>query len=107
MLVLASNIATGLLHGLVPASALLGQLLSHFGMPARPWGLVRAQATLALASTEALLQRVPMFADDRPLLESVAVLLKPAYALAGAGLPALFDGILVLGVQSNSIHGGS
>lgn len=46
--------------------------------------LLRVQATLALASTEALLQRVPMFADDRPLLEAVAVLLKPAYALAGA-----------------------
>ena len=40
---------------------------------------------LALASTEALLQRVPMFAEDKPLLEAVALLLRPAYALAGTG----------------------
>ena len=43
------------------------------------------QASLALASTEPLLQRVPTFADDLPLLEAVAILLKPSYALAGAG----------------------
>ena len=43
------------------------------------------QASLALASTELLLQRVPLLADDLPLLEAVAMLLKPSYALAGAG----------------------
>ena len=41
------------------------------------------QAALALASTEPLLRQIPLFADDLPLLERVAMLLKPAYALAG------------------------
>ena len=49
-----------------------------------PW---IAQASLALASTEPLLQRVPTFADDLPLLEAVAILLKPSYALAGGAWP--------------------
>lgn len=41
------------------------------------------QAALALASTESLLGQISMFAEDPPLLERVAMLLKPAYALAG------------------------
>ncbi|KAK9787865.1 hypothetical protein WJX73_005550 [Symbiochloris irregularis] len=41
------------------------------------------QAALALASTEPLLRQIPLFADEVPLLERVAMLLKPAYALAG------------------------
>ena len=45
--------------------------------------LLSMQASLALTSTETLLLAVPMFADDRPLLEAVAMLLKPAFALAG------------------------
>lgn len=48
--------------------------------------LCQLQAALALASTESLLSQIPLFAEDAPLLERVAMLLKPAYALAGAVL---------------------
>ena len=41
------------------------------------------QAALALASTGPLLQQIPLFAEEPPLLERVAMLLKPAYAIAG------------------------
>eukprot|EP00884_Botryococcus_braunii_P019155 jgi/Botrbrau1/5923/Bobra.0366s0097.1 len=41
------------------------------------------QVQVALASTSALLKKVPILARDEMLLERVALLLRPAYAIAG------------------------
>jgi hypothetical protein len=46
-----------------------------------------SQAQVALASTSKLLEKVPLLAADNMLLERVALLLKPAYAIAGRPYP--------------------